>query len=104
MHKRKDRSAPAKGYYDKPRPPVDDPNLPENPDMPGENHNFKGASWAHEALVTYWNATGSEHQDCLSDLLCSLMHYCDRSDLNFQDELSRAQRNYDAETPNRQGA
>ena len=40
----------------------------------------------------------SDYEAALTDLLCDLMHWCDRNDLDFDDQLSRARRYYDEET------
>jgi hypothetical protein len=56
------------------------------------------AEWAATALRQFQSATGSDFQDALADLLGDLMHWADRNAVVFDDELSRAQMHYEAET------
>jgi len=56
------------------------------------------AEWAATALRSFQRRTGTEHEDSLGDLLCDLMHWCDRSDFDFEAALSRARSHYEAET------
>lgn len=62
--------------------------LPPDPD----GMNDKRARLAGNAI----NVFGG-HEDSLSDLLVDLMHWADRNELDFQDELDRALRNYASE-------
>lgn len=65
--------------------------LPPDPDgMNGERARFAGVALEH--------VCGTDREDSLSDLLCDLMHWADRNDLDFQNELERAIRNYHSET------
>ena len=57
--------------------------LPPDP----ENMNDKRAAWAQIALNAFGDETGSY---VLRDLLCDLMHWADRSDVDFQRELNVA--------------
>jgi len=68
--------------------------LPADP----ENLNADRAQWAGAALREFQRATGTEDDDALGDLLCDLMHWCDRNRCNFDDALSRAQMHHEAET------
>ncbi|ODR99305.1 hypothetical protein AUC68_04740 [Methyloceanibacter methanicus] len=68
--------------------------LPPNPD--GQNN--RRAAFAETALAAYMRNNAVDPDSCLADLLCDLMHWSDRNDFNFADELLRAQGNYDAET------
>ena len=63
-----------------------------------ENMNDGRAEWAAAALRHFQCTTGSEYDDGLSDLLGDLMHWCDRSGIDFDAELSRARMHYEAET------
>lgn len=76
-----------------------EPNpVPPPPDP--EEMNDDRASWAGYALKTFQDVTGADGEDALSDLLCDLMHLCDRRpDLgNFDAMLERARANYKEET------
>jgi hypothetical protein len=66
------------------------------PDAQGLNDDR--ASWAETALAAFASETGGERADAVADLLCDLMHWCDRNDRSFADELERAKRHYAAET------
>jgi hypothetical protein len=69
--------------------------LPPDPDGMNDDR----ADWAGTALRTFQDLTGADHGDALCDLLCDLMHLCDRDDLgSFGVQLLRARRHYDAET------
>lgn len=68
--------------------------LPPDPD--GENDNR--ALWAEKALLAFRKITGTEAEDAVSDLLCNLMHFCDRDGQNFRREFERSQRHYTDET------
>ncbi len=70
------------------------PGLPPDPD----GMNDERAGWAKEALAAFMAATGTDPDDAVSDLLCDLMHWCDRRGVAFRTELARAQGHYDAET------
>lgn len=62
--------------------------LPPDPDgMNGERARLAG-----NAINMF-----GDREDSLSDLLVNLMHWADRNDLNFRDELGRALRNYASE-------
>jgi hypothetical protein len=58
--------------------------------------NERRAERAAEALSTFM---GSDHPDesHLPDLLCNLMHLCDRDQRNFDDLLAHARRGYEDE-------
>jgi hypothetical protein len=68
--------------------------LPADPEYMNANR----AEWADAALREFQRATGTEDDDALGDLLCDLMHWCDRNRSNFDAALSRAQMHYEAET------
>jgi hypothetical protein len=68
--------------------------LPPDP----EAMNNDRAEWAATALLQFQSTTGSDHEDALGDLLCDLMHWCDRNNYEFDLALTRAQGNYEAET------
>jgi len=68
--------------------------LPPDP----EEMNDDRADWAAAALSAFQAQTGSDLGDAVSDLLCDLMHWCDRNGISFRKELERARWHYDAET------
>lgn len=49
---------------------------------------------ADAALTAYIGATGSDGADCLTDLLCDLMHWADHSGFVFARFLERAEQHY----------
>jgi hypothetical protein len=55
------------------------------------------AEWAAHALRQFQDATGTDYEDALPDLLCDLMHWSDRENNNFQASLDRAHQHYEAE-------
>jgi hypothetical protein len=59
--------------------------------------NLDLAEWAAAALRHFQCVTGTEHEDALSDLLCDLMHWSDREDIDFQNALDTARMHYEAE-------
>jgi hypothetical protein len=62
--------------------------------------NNERAKWARKALGNFSEITGCDKEDALSDLLCNLMHMCDRESgqgFDFEEALDRARRNYQAE-------
>lgn len=68
--------------------------LPPDP----EEMNDARADWAATALQCFQEETGSEDDTALIDLLCDLMHWCDRNDGDFDQSLQLARMHYDAET------
>lgn len=68
--------------------------LPPDPD----EMNDERALWAETALASFRDATGADKGDALSNLLCDLMHWCDRNRQSFLVAMERAQMHYDAET------
>jgi hypothetical protein len=72
--------------------------LPRDP----EKQNHDRAVWAGIALGHFQDQTGTDDEDSLSDLLCNLMHLCDRrakaAGFDFDRELDRARGHYQAET------
>lgn len=71
--------------------------LPPDPDETNEAR----AEWAKTAIDAFQLATGTDDEDALADLLCDLMHFCDRNEEThgkFADALYRAKSNYAAET------
>jgi hypothetical protein len=68
--------------------------LPPDP----ENMNNDRAEWAASALRQFQCVTGTDYEDSLGDLLCDLMHWCDRNNFDFGLALNRARGHYEAET------
>lgn len=73
--------------------------LPPDPEM----MNDKRAAWAWKALEAFMDATGTDPHDAVADLLCDLMHVCDRfreePDVgDFEEQLDRARGYYREET------
>jgi hypothetical protein len=50
------------------------------------------------------SCTSCDCEDCLSDLLCDLMHWADKCGVGFEGELYRARCNYAAGTAKRDAA
>jgi hypothetical protein len=63
-----------------------------------ENMNDRRAEWAETSLRHFRSWTGAEYDDALGDLLCDLMHWCDRNDFDFEAVMDRARMHYEAET------
>jgi hypothetical protein len=64
-----------------------------------EPNNRDRAEWAATALGAYHQCvTGTGRCDAVADLLCDLMHFCDRESFDFSKELDRARMHYQAET------
>ena len=69
--------------------------LPADP----EGMNDDRAAVAYSALEAFQGLTGTDPGDAVSDLLCDLMHWCDRnSDEGFDVALTRARAHYAEET------
>jgi len=72
--------------------------------IPGdpEKKNTDRAIWAGIAVAHFQDQTGTDDQDALSDMLCDLLHLCDRRakepGFDFDKELARAKMHYQAET------
>lgn len=67
----------------------------EKGQTPGLCDNDERADRADEALTTYCFEYGEELQ--VRDLLCDLMHLCDRDDIDFDHELEMAEQFYGEE-------
>lgn len=70
------------------------PELPPDP----EGMNDRRAAWAGRAVAAFREATGTDAEDALGDLLADLMHWADRQRFDFTLALDRARSHYDAET------
>jgi hypothetical protein len=67
--------------------------LPPDPESMNDNR----AEWASTAIRHFQCTTGTDWEDAVCDLLCDLMHFCDREGFTFGDELDRARMHYEAE-------
>lgn len=68
--------------------------LPPDP----EGMNDRRAEWAAAALRAFMEATGTDEEDALGDLLADLMHWADRNNFDFESALDRARSHYVEET------
>ena len=68
--------------------------LPPDPEL----LNVIRARRAAVALAELQRQTGADLEDAVSDLLADLMHWCDRFDQSFAEELHRARYHYEEET------
>ena len=75
--------------------------LPPDP----EGKNGDRAEWAGRAISAFQIQTGTDFDDALKDLLCDLMHWCDRTTfedgetrIDFDAALATARMHYEAET------
>jgi hypothetical protein len=62
------------------------------------------AASADAALKAYMSRTSRDCEDCLADLLCDLMHWADKTQVNFAGEFRRARFHYCAEVADREAA
>jgi hypothetical protein len=60
--------------------------------------NADRAKWAQVAVDAFQDETGTDDGDRLKDLLCDLMHWCDREKQDFSVALDAAQHHYTDET------
>lgn len=64
--------------------------------------NKERSLWVDVALQAFAEQTGQipglEIEDIVSDFLADLGHFCDRHNIDLQDQLRRAAGNYNAET------
>jgi hypothetical protein len=68
--------------------------IPPNPD----GRNGERAEWAFVAIEAFENRTNCDREDAISDLLTDLMHWCDRHNVDFKQEMRRARGMYEDET------
>lgn len=66
------------------------------PDPDGQNRDR--AEWADVAVDAFQFTTDTDNADALKDLLCDLMHWCDREKQDFNVALDAARHHYAAET------
>lgn len=59
-----------------------------------EPTNTDRAEWAEIAILAFEAEVRGDREDSLTDLLCDLMHWADRNNMNFQTELRKAAGNY----------
>ena len=90
--KKQKRNAKAQfGTKTQSKPPQ---SLPQAPDRLTAHR----ALWAAAVLAELRRQTGADLEDAVSDLLADLMHWCDRFDQSFAEELHRARNRYETET------
>ena len=65
--------------------------------MSAQPTNRGRAEWAEAYILHYQCRTGTDWEDAPADLLCDLMHFCDRESFDFERELDRARTHYEAE-------
>jgi hypothetical protein len=63
-----------------------------------EGMNDERAESAGKAITAFQDATATDDEDALTDLLADLMHWSDRAGFDFEQALERARCHYDAET------
>lgn len=65
-------------------------------EIPPDNDGRNGerANWAFVALGVFEGRTGTDREDYVADLLCDLMHWCDRNGQEFHHQLNRAKGMY----------
>lgn len=75
--------------------------LPPDP----EKMNASRAAWAEAAIRQFQIVTGTDWDDSVKDLICDLMHFCDRRTFedgktyfDFEAALATATMHYEAET------
>ena len=64
----------------------------------GLSKNHDRAEWAAEAIHAFIARTGADAESAVQDVLTNLRHLCDRSGLDFEQELDCANRMYRQET------
>ena len=69
-------------------------SLPPDPDGINDDR----AQWAEAALRCFQREIGADDDTALGDLLCDLMHWCDRNDFDLDAALSTARAHDEAET------
>jgi hypothetical protein len=59
--------------------------------------NLDRAEWAAASLRHFQCITGTEYEDALPDLLCDLMHWSERENVNFDEAIDTAHMHYEVE-------
>jgi hypothetical protein len=75
-------------------------HMPPDP----EGMNDRRAEWAAAALRAFMEATGTDEENALGDLLTDMMHWADRNNFDFDSALDRARCHYVEETDGNGGA
>jgi hypothetical protein len=73
-----------------------EPVVPLPPDPEGMNDARSG--WAARAIRAFREATGTDEESALVDLLADLMHWDDRHHTDFEAARLRGREHYQAET------
>lgn len=75
--------------------------LPPDPDdVEDEDMNGKRSEWAKAAVIAFVEATGSDLEDAVADLIADLGHFCDRHGMKLANEIGRGEEMYRFETQN----
>lgn len=69
-------------------------SLPADPDQ----QNNDRAKWAEAAILAFMVETGTDAECAIGDLIADLMHWCDRSNVDFEAKLQLARDYYKDET------
>lgn len=83
----------ARAKIGEPRPQDSERQVP--PDEDGRNS--ERAEWAEVALLAFEDRTGCDREDSVCDLICDLMHWCDRNATDIGLQLRRARGMYEDE-------
>lgn len=78
-------------------PSIDVKVLPPDP----EDMNDRRAGWAEDTLQHFMKLTGTGAEDAICDLVCDIMHLCDRYPEVYgywTSQLDRAEGHYEEET------
>jgi hypothetical protein len=67
---------------------------PADPDEQNDDR----ASWAETALLAFMVETGTDADTAIMDLTCDLLHWCDRHNVVFDQQLERGRGHYQEET------
>lgn len=67
--------------------------------MEGLEKNYERAEWAAEAVNKFIKRTGTDPECAIGDLICNLMHLCDRLGIDIEKTLRSATANYREEAP-----
>lgn len=73
---------------------------PDPEEADGEDMNGKRAEWAKAAIIAFVEATGTDLEDAVADLIADLGHFCDRHGMKLAKELGRGEDMYRFETQN----
>lgn len=78
--------------------PLSEYTAPEDLPPDPESMNHRRAAWAGRAVAAFREATGTDEADSITDLVCDLMHWCDRHEFDFEAALLHSRGHYAEET------